>query len=326
MLIILEGVDGSGKSTLAQTIADQISTAYPADKVELWHAGPPTPGASPIDLYARPLWHYQPGTGHHIIADRHHIGEWIYPGVLGRDTTADLPTWRYLDLFLQSKGAVLVHATPPVKDIVANVQKRGDDLIKIRQLQGIHAAYIAMIQSSRLPKIRYAALGNPFIPGETIRLARYMEAKVAPLAKFITYVGPAQPTFLLLGDVRHNLRGTAQDLIPELTRDYGPAFGPYPGTSGHFLLQHLPFSVVGARSGYAEPARQGIGLANACDVDNAAALWEALGRPVTVALGQNAARCATWAHVRVEHPQYIKRFKNGTGAAYGSRIADMLGL
>lgn len=325
MLILLEGTDGSGKSTLARTIAEQLRAAYPADKVELWHAGPPKPGESPVDLYARPLWTYQPGTGHHIIADRHHIGEWIYPAVLGRNTTADLPTWRYLDMFLQSKGAVLVHATPPIKDIVANVQERGDDLIKIRQLQGIHAAYIAMVQSSRLPKIRYAALGNPFIPGEVIRLARYMEGHVVPLRPFVTYIGHHKPQFLLLGDVRHNLRGTAKDLIPELTRDYGPAFGPYRGTSGHFLLQHLPFSVIGSRS-HSDPGRQGVGLANACDVDNAAELWETLGKPITVTLGQNAARCATWAHVRAEHPAYVKRFKNTEGTAYGLRIADMLGL
>lgn len=316
MLIILEGTDGSGKSTLARIIADNLRAAYPADKVEIWHATPPKAVESPVDLYARPLWNYQPGTGHHIIADRWHVGEWIYPGVLGRNTAADLPTWRYLDMFLQSKGAVLVHATPPIKDIVANVQERGDDLIAVRQLQGIHAAYIAMMQSSRLPKIRYAALGNPFIPGEVIRLARYMEGHVQPIRPFVTYIGHHKPRFLLLGDVRHNLRDTAQDLIPELTRDYGPAFGPYRGTSGHFLLQHLPFSII----------HEGVGLANACDVDNAAELWETLGKPITVALGQNAARCATWAHVRTEHPQYIKRFKASEGAAYGLRIADMLGL
>jgi hypothetical protein len=224
-------------------------------------------------------------------------------------------------MFLQSKGAVLVHATPPIKDIVANVQERGDDLIKIRQLQGIHAAYIAMIQSSRLPKIRYAALGNPFIPGEVIRLARYMEGHVQPIRPFVTYIGHHKPKFLLLGDVRHNLRDTARDLIPELTREYGPAFGPYRGTSGHFLLQHLPYSIIG---GTGLPS--GVGLANACDVDNAAELWETLGKPITVALGQNAARCATWAHVRTEHPAYVRRFKSTEGTAYGLRIADMLGL
>ena len=316
MLILLEGVDGSGKSTLAKTIVDQLHTAYPADKVELWHAGPPKPGQSPIDLYAKPLWDYVPGTGHHIVADRWHVGEWVYPRVLERATGADISTWRYLDMFLQSKGAVLVHATPPIKDVIANVHTRGDDLIKVRQLQGIHAAYIAMMQSSRLPKIRYAALGNPFIPAETIRLARYMEGHVVPLRPFVTYVGHHKPRFLLLGDVRHNLRDTAQDLIPELTRGYGPAFGPYRGTSGHFLLEHLPFSIV----------HEGVGMANACDVDDATALWETLGKPVTVALGHNAARCATWAHVRVDHPQYVRRFKRTEGQAYGQSIASLLGL
>ena len=315
MLVLIEGTDGSGKSTLANNIADALHTANPTDKIEIRHCGPLKASEHPLDAYTRPLLDYVPGTGHHIIYDRHFLGEWIYPGELGRATLADLPTFRYIDMFLQSKGAVLVHATAPIQDIIANVTERGDDLIKVRQLQGIHAAYSAMMKASRLPKIRYAAIGNPFIPGEAIRLARYMEGHVVPLRDFVTYVGHQKPRFLLLGDVRHNLRDTAQDLIPELTRGYGPAFGPYRGTSGHFLLQHLPFSVI----------HEGVGLANACDVDDVSALWETLGKPATVALGQNAAKCATWAK-QVKHPAYVRRFKSNEGPGYGMDIADTLGL
>jgi len=313
VIIIIEGTDGSGKSTLAQSIADAIRDANPNDTVVTLHAGPPEPNSHPLDLYERPLLNYRPGTGHHLILDRWHIGEWIYPEVFGRPTLADTAAWRHIDLFLQSRGAILIHATPPVQTIVANIRKRGDDLVKVRQLQGIHAAYSAMVRASHLPKIRYTVLGNPFVPGEAIRFARWAEGQVQPLRPFVTYVGRHRPRGLLLGDVRHELRDQARQLSPDETREYGPAFGPYLATSGHFLLSHLPYDLF----------RSGIGLANACDVDNAEELWEALGRPATVALGKNAARCAPWAR-QVEHPQYIRRFHHKSGAAYGQRIADAL--
>lgn len=322
MLILLEGVDGSGKSTLAQTIADQLAVAFPMDKVELWHAGPPK-GEHPLDLYEKPLWDYVPGTGRHIICDRWHLGEWIYPEVFDRESSADTATLRHIDMFLQSRGAVLVHATPPIETVIANVQERGDDLVNVRQLSGIHAAYSAMVQTSFLPTIRHSNIGNPFIPGETIRLARHMEAKAKQIAKFVTYVGPLRPKFLLLGDVRHMLRHDAPDLFPDLTRQYGPAFGPYLGTSGHFLLKHIPYELFRAADGHR--LARGFGLANACDVDNPAEMWEALGKPATVALGQNAARCAPWAAKR-HHPAYVRRFDSANGQAYGQAIAEVLGV
>lgn len=315
MLIILEGADGTGKSTLAQTIADSLSDANPMDKIEIRHCGPLDSATHPLDAYERPLWDYRPGTGHHIIYDRHFVGEWIYPDALGRPSRADLAAWRHIDLFLQSRGAVMVHATPPLPQIIANIKKRGDDLIKPAQIAGIHAAYSAAMRASHLPKIRYAALGNPFIPGEVIRLARWAEGQVQLLRPFVTYVGHHKPQYLLFGDVRHTVKD-AQNLIPEVTRSLGPAFGPYGATSGHFLLTHLPYDLL----------RNGLGIANACDVDNAMELWEVLGKPKTVALGQNAARCVTWADAKALHPAYVRRFKSHDGPKYGEEIATAFGL
>jgi hypothetical protein len=315
MFIILEGCDGSGKSTLAEHIGNALADANPTDKIEHWHAGPPSPGQHPLDLYERPLWDYRPGTGHHIIADRWHVGEWIYPEILGRTSRADLATWRHIDLFLQSRGAIMVHASPPLPQVIVNVRKRGDDLVKLSQIAGIHAAYSAVMRATHLPKIRYSAIGNPFLPDEVIRLARWAEGQVQLLRPFVTYVGHHKPKYLLLGDVRHTVKDPV-NLIPEITRSLGPAFGPYGATSGHFLLTHLPYDLLS----------NGLGIANACDVDDVEELWEVLGQPKTVTLGYNASRCVTWADGKALHPQYVKRFKSHDGVKYGEEISTAFGL
>lgn len=321
LLIIVEGGDGTGKSTLARQVADALRAAHPLHVVQELHAGPPAPGAHPLDLYARPLYGYRPGRGHHIICDRWHVGEWVYPQLLHRSTRADGPSWRWLNAFLASRGALLVHCDREPSRAAGAVLERGDDLVTPGQAAASVRAFRNLLATSTVRRFGYDVDSDraPFAVAEVVALARRLEAEVEPLRRFVTYVGPPDPRYLLLGDVRHEIgRLKAPARVPLLvnpaaTRHMGPAFGPLPATSGHYMLTHLPGEVENA----------GVGLANACDVDDVAALHAALGRPATVALGVNAWKAAVRANLAVggvPHPQYWRRFFNSHGAEYGDMI------
>lgn len=323
MLILCEGPDGSGKTTLVAELADALRTTYPTHLVEVRRCGVPPPDSHPLDLYATPLLSYRPGSGHHVIYDRLHVGEWVYPAVLGRPTRADEPSWRWLDLLLASRGALLVHGVADVATLVTNVVRRGDDLVSPEQLAAVATGYAERLLLSRLPRFDHR-LGDAFAVAEIIARARQTEYVVRHLTPFVTYAGPARPAYLLLGDVRRPLTGrVAAETSPEHTRHLGPAFGPYPGTSGHYLLQNLPEDLLA----------RGVGLANACDVDDVATLLVALDFPRTAVLGANAYRCVMQLLTgpgpearfgSAPHPQFMRRFHYDHGFSYGSVLRSAL--
>lgn len=323
MLIILEGVDGAGKTTLARQLADALRTAYPADDVKLWNARPPR--RHPLDEYERPLYTYRPGYGSHIICDRWHVGEAVYPRVLNRDTSWDQATHRHIELFLHSRGALVVYVDPPRSLLYRQFTDRGhDDLVAINQLDALHAAYNVYFSTTTVPYQTQRSRG-PFVVEQIITAARELESQHTVLNPFVTYVGSHNPAVLLVGDVRHPLRHVVQDarragVPPPYSIDAGPAFGPYPGTSGHYLLSHLTENLW----------ISGVGLANACDVDDLAELRKTLNYPPTVALGVNAWRDLAGSITNADegmiaaapHPQYVRRFHNRQGFAYAIVIAD----
>lgn len=325
MLIICEGSDGSGKTTLVNRIADTLRTAYPGDTVTVLHKGPPV--EHPLDEYERPLFNYRPGTGQHVICDRWHVGEYVYPSIVQRPTAGDLAVFRHVDAFLQSRGALLVHVRPPHEINVKRLVTRGDEFVTAQQLRPLRQKFNDYMKRTTLSTL-IAEVSDPFTIEDIITDARRHEAAAQPLNRFVTYVGPPRPAFLLLGDVRHAIgKMTAMDRAmcvanPRSTIDLGPTFGPYRNTSGHFLLSYLPEKLW----------EHGVGLANACDVDNVHALIEVLRRPRIVALGSNAWRAICKIATDPDdphpieggsapHPQYIRRFTHGYGLEYGRAVA-----
>jgi hypothetical protein len=313
MLVILEGADGTGKSTLARALVAELERRHPGDKVELWHAGPPR--RHPADEYLRPLTGYRPGRGHHLVLDRWHIGERVYPRVRDRATLLDDALFWTIDRYLERLGAFTVYCTAPDDRVIPVLRERGDD-DHIGELSAVRRLFGQALFDSQVPWQQYAWFTDTSGGAASIiDQAAVLAACYAPLNKFITYVGPRRPRVLLFGDVRHNY-----DRHPELIpagHEYDPAFVPVRGTSGSYLLDVLIHYDVVELGGF--------GIANACDVDDVRSLWDELGRPSVVALGRRAQRVVRRVgvpHAEAPHPQYFRRFHHAHRAAYAKLLRD----
>lgn len=296
MLIILEGPDCSGKTTIAERIRELTGA-------NLLHKGPPARDV--ISEYTLDLQWYRPGQGVDIICDRWHLGEQVYGPILRGESGFDRASFAHVEKTLQVRGALLGVPVVPTKMLKTRMSERGDDLVDPGELRKIQAAYGNVLRTSGLARLGVDGTGSAdFVAGLLVSAARHLEEQYASLQKYRTYVGDRNPRWLLLGDVRNG-----EDPEEEA------AFTPAPGTSGRFLLEHLPERVL-----------RNCGIANACEED-VMGLWELLGRPKTVALGVNAALACQVAQIRygvVPHPQFVRRFLHSSGAEYGALIRDTL--
>jgi len=296
MLIIVEGPDGSGKTTLVNRILERLA----AEDAPTWpfHASPPR--RHPLDEYVTSLLDYTPGRSH-VVCDRWHIGEHVYPYVYHRATQMDMAVWRYIEMFLRSRGAVVVRMLTSTPTLIQRIRERGDDAIPTDQVDElvprIQAGFAAAFANTALPVVRMHTWDDDAIT-RLIDYAREKEDHAVRLTRpFITYVGPLSPSYVLVGDVRKR---------PEPKN--APAFMPYPATSGHFLLTNLR-----------GPRVPLVGLINANDVDDLAKFFDThMTRAVT--LGRNASR-GVRSEGQVPHPQFIRRFYHSAGEAYG-RVID----
>jgi energy-coupling factor transporter ATP-binding protein EcfA2 len=300
MLIIVEGPDGCGKTTLIEKLTEVLQREQPGEKIERLRKGPPK--QQPLDEYVTPLLSYRPQRGHHIICDRWHVGEWVYPSIIGRKTFADKATWYYTEMFLASRGAFVIYPTYTMDLLTRWFTDRGDDFIKVEQLAKIAGAYAFMEDKHLTVNTRV----NGKSPEALIALARHRENMTERLNPFTTYIGPPRPEWLLVGERRNKT----------YDGDPRPAFMPYRGTSGHYLLSALTVAQL----------RSGLGIMNACDVDDAVlAQYFTFQDVPTVPLGNHAHKMMNDdrvldGHPGAPHPQYVRRFHNKHGDAYAGVI------
>lgn len=305
MLILVDGPDCVRKSTLVARLAERVAQLHPADQVDILHAGPPV--QHPLDEYVTPLLNYRPLRGKHIICDRWHIGEAVYPTIFNRESKMDYAVQAYVELFLRSRGALLVVVDATTEDVVDCLATRGDELARPEQARQTLQLFRGWAVASLLPTLVVQGFSvDDEVVESVLQRARVLDYVTRSLSKFTTYVGSRTPTTLLLGDVRHgHLRGDATDLRA--------AFMPYGATSGHYLLSQLVNTY-----GYA--ALKHVGVANACDDDDPLALHALLRKPYSVALGRRASKVASWADQHVDHPQFRRRFKHAEGEVYARQI------
>lgn len=323
MLIVVEGPDGVGKSTLVEKLAERLESH---GTVHVMKAGPPRD--HPLDEYVLPLLGYRPTDGRtHVICDRWHLGELVYPTVLDRPTRLSTPVFRYVEMFLAGRGAVVVHVTDSPADLERVLRDRGDDLVRPEQAALMVDLFHRAVGESSLPVLAVEARdSSPTIVQSVVSFALRPELVAARTSSFVTYVGAPHPRYLLVGDVR-GVRRPGESL-DDLARRHGllPAFLPYENTCGEYLLRAVTSSLPKRGT----PRRLAdVGLVNANDVDNLYGVWSGLGRPFVVPLGRKAedtvrrtlppyARTNVFADV--PHPQYWKRFHYSDHERYGKMI------
>jgi len=303
MLVIVEGVDGVGKSTFVEQLTHLITSIEHHDDVEKLKAGPPDPELDILEEYELAIQGYRPGQHTHVVCDRWHVGELIYGPILRGTSRLDLARLTHLEMFLRSRGALVVHLTAPPLEIIERRKRRGEmDLLADDQVELVLHEYMDVLwDTATRTRIGYWGQNTQ----EDVKLLREMmsyawdlDLAARPLEEFPTYIGPPKPEYLLLGEQR-NTRPDDR---------WEAAFVPVPtGNSGHYLLSNLPPEL-----------RVKAGIANALEED-LTGLLAALDYPNVVALGKeahNAVSEISWKHGTVPHPQYWRRFYHDHKVVY----------
>lgn len=297
MWIILEGPDGAGKSSLASRLFEQVANHGPTT---LLHRGPPN--EHPLLEYELALETYEPGAGHHVIADRWHLGELIYGPIYRGESLLEGPGATHVELLRHARGAITVVLLPSLDILKRRVEDRGDDYIDLRDLDKIRDEYRTLTLTKQVDVV----IGRS-PQQEDLQLiigqARLYERLARKMTRFSSYVGPPFPNTLYLGEKRGG-RQTA----------HRSAFVPYRGTSGHFLLEALNANGAG---NYA--------LANALEEDVEALLETVrpkrvvtLGRVAQDRLQSYGIPCAS-----APHPQYVRRFHHKMKEEYGLLLCTL---
>lgn len=304
VVIGLEGTDGTGKSTLAEAIKLELERRFPDDKVELLHRGPPQRPV--IEEYATDV----EKTTHHLVLDRWHLGELVYP-TLYRDGgpygTLGVAGFRWVEKFLQARGARFWVLDQPYNVVKQRLATRGEDYLQAQHVEQVLERFREVNAMSCLTDWR------PFVPRDGVEYAASHARAIVDVAvlgrghvealrRFRSYVGPAHPTTLLVGEKRGGRPPFASEAC----------FGPVKNRSGEYLWESLP-----------DPFWRGVGAVNAKE-DDVFALWPQLGKPPVVALGREAANvleAVNVPHGVVPHPQKTKRFHHKLKTEYGQLVA-----
>lgn len=239
----------------------------------------------------------------HLILDRFHWGETIWPEIFGRTSDFTEPMRLHTELYLQSRGALVVHCQGTASGIVQRL--RGEPYPPADRVPDALRLFQEASDRSRLPVFAYdfeTADGN--VVDQLAFAGRRLEEWVTPVWQVTDHwVGNANARLLLVGD-----------RPGPTTYDGGDSpFRPYGGCASHLLAAaaklNSPLALTNART------RRG-------DV-SLHALWQALSRPKVVALGNIADTALSGSdvpHGMIPHPQFVKRFWNQLLPQYDKMI------
>lgn len=299
MLIVVEGPDKAGKTTLVKQMQDQLEQT---GSVEVLHCGPIQ--RHPLDEYVRPV-DQALARADHVICDRLHIGEQIYGPLLRGESRMSTAVENWIDLYLQSKGALLVWMDTSKSVLYQRLKSEGDELLDddFDMLGRVFDEYLR----HRLARASVNGALS-WLRSSAFAVGGLLDAQnwqwTSRLLPHRSYVGAAYPEVLFVGDERSTM---ARD------RGLPQAFAPYPWSSGAFLMEALsPLMVdhtIGLVNGNDDPDLEHLMFCVEGDVEDVAIV--ALGTEASATLSDHEI-----THVIVPHPQWVKRFHSGSGALY----------
>lgn len=302
MFVIIEGIDCAGKSGLATEVAKALRAR--GDSVEELHRG--VPERHPLDEYQLDVEHYRPGQGQSIVADRWHWGEPVYGELYRGKSVLGTSGFRYVELFLRSRGAITALVEAPASTILQRFTVRGEDYLQPQHVDQVLTHYGEIYERSTTA-VERVELDGPVdqVVKQLLTHGDFWSNLTADLEPFPTYIGDRTPGVLLLGEER------SDTTVPSLT-----AFRPSKVNSADYLLNALPESLW-----------KSVGLANLFEEPNLDELLETLAQPRVVALGRKVSdelKKRGIEHGSVPHPQWVKRFKHSEQLAYGQLIHDTM--
>lgn len=302
----IEGCDGTGKTHLAEALRDELESRFGA--TTLIHKGPPE--KSVLEEYATDV---EGREAENLVFDRWHLGTAVYaPLYRGTGPYGELGVagFRWVEKFLQARGAVFYHADQPYDVVKQRLEARGEDYLQSHHVEGVLERFreVANLSCLTAPPFKMPLTFDevPKLVQNIVNDATENARDHAPLRAFSSYVGGCAPAVLLVGE----RRGGKPPFVSQA------CFMAVPNRSGAYLWESLP-----------DPYWKGVGAANAYE-DDIRALCETLGRPPVVALGAMASRKLSEVgvpHATVPHPQKVKRFFNGRQQTYGELIAAVTG-
>ena len=322
MFIVIEGTDASGKTSLIEEIERQLHERNPDGFIVKFHKGRPEEQTRRwvlndyVTSVEKHNWHRSVA-----LSDRWHWGEVTYAPKFRPDTNKDgygllgKAGWRWVELFLISRGVAQFWLYQPLDVIQARLTARGDEFVKTQDLEEILSQYIIAANSSVLADILKPSADSieqvPKLAEYIINKSLEIEQQTSFLELFPHYIGGPKPKALLIGDTRN--------IVKKYGEETKLPFMPVDGNSAEYLLSSLP-----------DDLWREIGIININD-ENAKesfnALWTMLGFPKLVCLGRLAEKTLSSIPVAEDyytvlpHPQYVRRFFNSTKEEYGQAIA-----
>jgi hypothetical protein len=326
VFIAIEGPTCSGKTTLHEALLKHSGIS---DSPDLVHMSKPEALTRrwALNEYVNKWQRRKPQAGD-LVADRWHFGEVTYAPIYRPDTDQDgfgllgKAGWRWTEMFLASRGAVIGQLRADNDTLIERLEERGDDhvqnvpdllrvssLYEIARRESMNVAAVHDTSPSETDDEKYAA----FVDSLVEEAQRRQEAARKITARWPKYTGTLTPQILLVGDTRNlgkDNKHRNETILP---------FMPVDNNSGEFLINALP-----------DMTWRTVGMINAQEVIHIDKLHKALGKPQIIALGDNAHKHLTDNYafgdgvvMKLPHPQWVRRFKNGHQKDYGRAIVDL---
>lgn len=208
MLILTEGCDGVGKSTFISELADLLKP----HESQVIHRGQPQ--LHPLEEYEDDLLGYTPNSSVSVLGDRWHWGELVYGPLYRGKSLLGVAGRRHVDLFLMTRGAIMVHLTASEDTVRQRLAVRGEDYLRDEHIGTVLRGFAECAFGSMIPAITITSPHSRADTKKVIAQARAREAKVGRVHEF-PYIGHPRPDVLVVGNPTDEVNGIPFQPFPD---------------------------------------------------------------------------------------------------------------